>query len=152
MATQPELSAALKETLKRTGTLDSVLGILRADIYHCLTDSLIEKEDVKRPVPPKENVIINELIADYLAFNGYSNTLSVLAAESGSPSLLKVHDNLTSGGELLGPKFIRAELGVSKLKLSSADSAGRRRKPLAILYEVVAMLKARNRSCARTSC
>jgi hypothetical protein len=150
MATQPELSAALKETLKRTGTLDSVLGILRADIYHCLTDSLIEKEDVKRPVPPKENVIINELIADYLAFNGYSNTLSVLVAESGSPSLLKVHDNLTSGGELLGPNFIRAELGVSKI--SSADSAGRRRKPLAILYEVVAMLKARNRSCARTSC
>lgn len=142
MATQRELVDALEESLKRTGTLDIVMGILRADIYHCLTDSLT-KEGTKRPTVPKENVIINELVADYLAFNGYTNTLSVLAAESGSPSLLKVHDNL-------GPQIIRAELGVNTFPFASL-AAGRRRKPLAILYDVVEVLKAKNRSSAKTS-
>ncbi len=33
---------------------------------------------------PDENLLINELIREYLVFNNYSSTLSVLLAESGA--------------------------------------------------------------------
>lgn len=151
MATQDDVIAALKETLKRTGTLDECRAILRADIYHCLQDSLkneLESRiEAKHPKPPQENVLINEVIADYLAFNGYLNTLSVLAAETGTPSLAEVHSN-AKASMMLGPDFIRAELSLSK---SSGISAGRRRKPLAILYDIVESLKSRNISRTKTS-
>ncbi|KAL3790694.1 hypothetical protein HJC23_009794 [Cyclotella cryptica] len=146
MTGQEELTAALKETLTRTGTLDNVRAILRADIYHCLTDCLT-KDNNKTPTPPQENILINEVIADYLAFNGYFNTLSVLATESGTPSLLDVtgrtHYRDSIGTAMrLGSDFIRAELG---LREGSAICPSGRRTPLAMLYEIVQTLKSRNR-------
>lgn len=144
MTGQEEITAALKETLRRTGTLHHVRATLRADIYHCLTDCLT-KENNRTPTPPPENILINEVIADYLAFNGYLNTLSVLATESGTPSLLDVtgttrqRDSIDSSLRL-GSEFIRAELG---LREGSATCTGRRRTPLAMLYEIVQTLKAR---------
>lgn len=41
-----------------------------AAAFHCL------QEDA-RPEPCNENLIINELIREYLIFNGYRDTLSV---------------------------------------------------------------------------
>ena len=38
-----------------------------------------------KPTPPQENVLINELIREYLMYNGYYNTASVLVTESGQP-------------------------------------------------------------------
>lgn len=149
MTAHPEIVAALKETLDRTGTLDTVRSILRTDIHHCLNDSMqnLEKDsNEEAPSPPHENILINELVAEYLAFNGYSNTLSVLAAESRSPSLLEARDS----SKMLGPDFIRAELGLKKA-VGSDISTGRRRAPLAILYEIVETLKVRNRSRVATS-
>lgn len=146
MSAQAELFSALKETLQRTGTLESVTGILRAEIFHCLNDTFPKSEGNKTPAPPKENILINEIIADYLAFNGYFNTLSVLAAESGTPSLAEVHEN-GSDSTMLGSNFIRAELGLSKGNIIS----GRRRTPLALLYEIIETLKTINRSRAKTS-
>ena len=151
---EEDIVTALKETLERTGTLDTVRGILRADIYHCINDSMKEKEEHSSSTepalePPRENVLINELIADYLAFNGYFNTLSVLAAESGNPNLVEVnngggfsHENDTAI-ILLGSDFIRAELGLSKG--STTNLTGRRNNPLAMLYEIVETLKAGTR-------
>lgn len=144
MTGQEEITAALKETLRRTGTLHHVRATLRADIYHCLTDCLT-KENNRTPTPPPENILINEVIADYLAFNGYLNTLSVLATESGTPSLLDVtgtthHRDSIDSSLRLGSEFIRAELG---LREGSATCTGRRRTPLAMLYEIVQTLKAR---------
>jgi lisH domain-containing protein FOPNL len=110
-----------------------------------LNDSF-QSEGNKTPTPPKENILINEIIADYLAFNGYFNTLSVLAAESGTPSLVEVHEN-GSDSTMLGSNFIRAELGLSKGNIIS----GRRRTPLALLYEIIETLKTINRSRAKTS-
>lgn len=151
-----DVVTALKETLERTGTLDTVRGILRADIYRCINDSLKEKEHSSSgpaPQPPKENILINELIAEYLAFNGYLNTLSVLAAESGTSSLSEVNCEFSQGNDasmLLGSDFIRAELGLSKGNTSN-NFTGRHRNRLAMLYEIVETLKARTRFRAKAS-
>jgi hypothetical protein len=109
-----------------------------------LTDCL--KKEEEKLSAPQENILINEIVADYLAFNGYFNTLSVLATETGTPSLLDSSSHVTSStsGSLmkLGPEFIRAELGLSK---GTSISPGRRRSPtLAMMYEIVETLKARN--------
>ena len=144
MAANTDIVAALKETLKRTGTLDNVRSILRTDIYHCLNDSLqnLGTDSNEKPQsPPHQNIVINELIAEYLVFNGYLNTLSVLAAESRSPSLLEARDS----SNIMGPEFIRAELGL-KRPLDGDISTSRRRAPLAILYEIVETLKSRVKS------
>ena len=145
MAANTDIVAALKETLKRTGTLDNVRSILRTDIYHCLNDSLqnLGTDSNEKPQsPPHQNIVINELIAEYLVFNGYLNTLSVLAAESRSPSLLEARDS----SKMLGPEFIRAELGLKRPLDGDNISTSRRRAPLAILYEIVETLKSRVRS------
>ncbi len=38
-----------------------------------------------KPGPPDENVLINELIREYLEYNGYYNSASVFITESGQP-------------------------------------------------------------------
>ena len=52
------------------------------------------------PPLPIENVLISELIVEYLSFNGYDQTLSMFAAES----------QTDQGGFVLGESFIRTEL------------------------------------------
>ena len=42
---------------------------------------------MQRPPVPDENLLINELIREYLAFNKYRNTLSVLITEAGQPAM-----------------------------------------------------------------
>ena len=156
MSPEEDIFMALKETLQRTGTLDNVRGILRADIYHCLNDSMEggESESKLRPAPPQENVLINEIIANYLAFNGYENTLSVLAAECGTPSLMELYKSndcastTTESSIMLGSNFIRVELGLS---IDSTISSERHHPPLAIMYEIVETLKTRARSRSKAA-
>ena len=38
-----------------------------------------------KPAVPQENVLINELIREYLEYNKYYNAASVLVTESGQP-------------------------------------------------------------------
>ncbi|XP_014679083.1 PREDICTED: lisH domain-containing protein FOPNL-like isoform X2 [Priapulus caudatus] len=55
---------------------------MRAEIFRSL-------EDTSRP-PPRltdENLLINELIREYLLFNNYRYTESVLVSESGLPEM-----------------------------------------------------------------
>ena len=42
-------------------------------------------QDEPKPALSHENVLINELIRDYLEFNHYKHTLSVLLPETGQP-------------------------------------------------------------------
>mmetsp|Transcript_617 Transcript_617/g.1266 ORF Transcript_617/g.1266 Transcript_617/m.1266 type:complete len:207 (+) Transcript_617:99-719(+) len=79
-ATLDELKEALIETLHNRGVLGQVKAKVRAEIFAALDD-----EDVARPSLPRENVVINELIREYLEYNGYHHTLSVLMCESGHP-------------------------------------------------------------------
>jgi len=127
--------AALKETLERSGTLDNVRAQLRATILKCMDETLPKSDNSvkglipRKSSPPIENVLINEMIAEYLSFNGYKHTLSVFNLETKSL-------DSDMEGNALGESFIRTELGLHRRSNS---------KPLAMLYEVVFMLKARLR-------
>mmetsp|Transcript_60566 Transcript_60566/g.107898 ORF Transcript_60566/g.107898 Transcript_60566/m.107898 type:complete len:211 (-) Transcript_60566:7-639(-) len=79
-ATLEELKEALVETLENRGVLGQVKAKVRAEIFAALDD-----EQVPRPQLPRENVIINELFREYLEYNGYHHSLSVLLPESGHP-------------------------------------------------------------------
>ncbi|OQR83251.1 hypothetical protein ACHHYP_14922 [Achlya hypogyna] len=74
-----DLKDALKETLEARGTLGPIKARLRAEIFQALD------EGATKPKLSNENLIINELIREYLEYNGYRHTLSVFLPESGQP-------------------------------------------------------------------
>ncbi|XP_035215474.1 centrosomal protein 20-like [Stegodyphus dumicola] len=80
MATARDLKDALKEALSKSGALSEIRARLRAEVFSVL-------QDENEPPPPlsNENLMINELIREYLIYNGYLFTESVLVAESGQP-------------------------------------------------------------------
>lgn len=75
-----DLTVVIKETLENTGVLGDLRGRLRAEVFKALEDRTIE-----RPKLPSENLLINELIREYLLYNNYHNSLSVLMQESKQP-------------------------------------------------------------------
>ena len=77
---------------------------------------------------PEENLIINELIREYLRFNGYTNTLSVFVPESrmGSQPSLE-------------PVFLQSELGLHPTSATSQPRSEGTRLPL--LYSAVSKLR-----------
>lgn len=74
---------------------------VRAEIFHTLEGP---QENVLPPPLSNDNLLINELVRDYLNHNGYSNTLSVFLAESGQPS-----------DRALDRAFIRDEVRIPKI-------------------------------------
>ncbi|XP_055265528.1 centrosomal protein 20 [Moschus berezovskii] len=80
MATVAELKAVLKDTLEKRGVLGHLKARIRAEVFNALDD-----ESEPRPSLSHENFLINELIREYLEFNKYKYTASVLIAESGQP-------------------------------------------------------------------
>eukprot|EP01116_Phalansterium_solitarium_P010592 TRINITY_DN2554_c0_g1_i2.p1 TRINITY_DN2554_c0_g1~~TRINITY_DN2554_c0_g1_i2.p1 ORF type:complete len:225 (-),score=79.62 TRINITY_DN2554_c0_g1_i2:406-1080(-) len=106
MASLEELKSALQETLESRGSLDKLRAQLRAEIFHTLDD-----QTEPRPEISDENLILNELIREYLVHNKLHHTVSVFLAESGQPS------------EPFGRAFLASEIGVS-------DDPNSRGKPL----------------------
>ncbi|XP_061086626.1 lisH domain-containing protein FOPNL [Conger conger] len=82
MATITELKAALKETLEARGVLGQLKARIRAEVFNALDD-----QTETRPALSHENLLINELIREYLEFNKYRYTASVLISESGQPEV-----------------------------------------------------------------
>ncbi|XP_060642740.2 centrosomal protein 20 [Anolis sagrei] len=82
MATITELKAALKDALEKRGALGAVKARLRAEVFSALDDQTLD-----RPTLTRENLLINELIREYLEFNQYRYAASVLIAESGQPEV-----------------------------------------------------------------
>ncbi|MBN3303874.1 FOPNL protein, partial [Amia calva] len=82
MATITELKCALKETLESRGVLGQLKARIRAEVFSALDD-----QSQARPPLSHENLLINELIREYLEFNKYRYTASVLTAESGQPEV-----------------------------------------------------------------
>lgn len=56
---------------------------MRAEIFHTLEGP---QEGVVPPPLSNDNLLINELVRDYLSYNGYVNALGVFMAESGQPN------------------------------------------------------------------
>ena len=166
-----EIINALKETLQRTGTLDTIRAQLRADVFQCITECLPSLSASKSapstqsslPAPPIENILINEIIAEYLAFNGYQHTLSVFASETGNPSLqsnsgygsrscgnkfvnCSINDTDAS---VLGLEFIRADLGLNDKNARDAGGTERCKTTLPMMYEIIETMKRRSRGGER---
>tara|TARA_B110000285_G_C14552710_1_gene349911 strand:- start:172 stop:456 length:285 start_codon:yes stop_codon:yes gene_type:complete len=80
MASLEDLKNVLRETLEQKGVLGKVKSQIRAEIFTAL-----DADNAGKPAIPQENVLINELIREYLEYNKYYNTVSVLVAESGQP-------------------------------------------------------------------
>ncbi|KAL1273251.1 hypothetical protein QQF64_029113 [Cirrhinus molitorella] len=82
MATITELKSALRETLEARGVLGQLKARIRAEVFSALDD-----QSTPRPPLSHENLLINELIREYLEFNKYRYSASVLTAESGQPEV-----------------------------------------------------------------
>ncbi|XP_069761802.1 centrosomal protein 20 isoform X2 [Narcine bancroftii] len=82
MATVSELKAVLKETLEKRGVMGQLKARIRAEVFSALDD-----QSEPRPPLSHENLLINELIREYLDFNKYKYTASVLTAEAGQPEI-----------------------------------------------------------------
>ncbi|XP_034297344.1 centrosomal protein 20 [Pantherophis guttatus] len=82
MATVAELKAALKEALGRSGALGQVRARVRAEVFAALDDP-----GEPRPAAPRETLLLNELIREYLQFQRFHSSASVFLAESGQPEI-----------------------------------------------------------------
>ena len=78
MASLEDLKNVLRETLEQKGVLGKVKSQIRAEIFTAL-----DADNSGKPPIPQENILINELIREYLEYNKYYNTCSVLVSESG---------------------------------------------------------------------
>lgn len=78
------LRDALKDTLERRGVLDALRARVRGELFH-----VIEAAGDAAQAPPaplsSANLLLNELILEYLDYNGYANAASVLSAEASQP-------------------------------------------------------------------
>ena len=81
MANVNELKEALKDTLEEKGVLNEVRAMMRQAIFQA-----IESDDKPKPKLSDENLIMNELIREYMIYNNYLHSNSVFIAESGQPS------------------------------------------------------------------
>lgn len=121
-----ELFEAVEEVLKEKGVLDQLTCQVRAEILQVLKTSFAtqktaskEKKEVSS-VSSSSNFIVNELIKEYLDYNGYQNTADILAIESNLPK----------------KRITRVELETS-LKVHSGPNA----KQVPLLYSIVSDLR-----------
>ena len=110
-----ELKDALKDTLEEKGILNQIRALMRKSIFEA-----IESDQQPTKKLSDENLIINELIREYLTYNNYLHSNSVFLAETGQPK------------EPFDRNFIAKELGIS-------EDASSRKVPL--LYSICFGLK-----------
>ncbi|XP_065846477.1 centrosomal protein 20-like [Oscarella lobularis] len=96
MTTLDDLTTVLKETLESRGVLGQVRARIRAELFKAL-----DEDSAPKPKLSNENLLINELIREYLEFNRYQYTRSVLLSETGQPK------------EPLDRRFLTRELGIA---------------------------------------
>ena len=120
MASLEDLKSVLKETLEQKGVLGDIRARIRAEVFTALDNDVAGK-----PKLSNENMIINEMIREYLEYNRYYNTSSVLIAESGQP---------------VEPPFDKEYLH-KKFSIQGASTGG---KNVPLLYELIFGLRPNN--------
>jgi len=83
MASLDQLKDALYSTLQHKGSLDEIKARIRSEIFTALLQS--SDESLPSPQPNNTNLLINELIRDYLQFNQLNYSNSVFLLESHQP-------------------------------------------------------------------
>ncbi|XP_045765538.1 centrosomal protein 20 [Maniola jurtina] len=90
---EKELLDALKNLLKKTGHLNKFQAEIRAKVTEILQERQVSQNpDFQSPGAPKptnEVLLINELIKEYLEWNGYLYTATVLTSEAAMPAAQK---------------------------------------------------------------
>ncbi|NWY76662.1 FOPNL protein, partial [Erithacus rubecula] len=76
------VATVLKDTLEKRGALGQIRARIRAEVFRAL-----EERGEPRPALSRENLLINELVREYLEYNAYKYSASVLTAESGQPEV-----------------------------------------------------------------
>jgi lisH domain-containing protein FOPNL len=67
MSTFEDLRSTMKQTLENNGSLDRTRAKIRADIF-----AELQNPDQPKPRIPYENLLINELILEYLNYNNHN--------------------------------------------------------------------------------
>lgn len=111
-----DLNDAVVASLRESGKLGQITAQIRAEIYRILSED--QKNHDQIPLC-KENFIINELIREYMQFNGYSNSLSVFLHETGQPKDPMNREFLAHSLEIIPNKSV-------PLLYSLADPNGRK--------------------------
>ena len=111
MASLEDLKNVLRETLEQKGVLNEIKAKIRSEIFTAL-----DSENQGKPKISPENVLINEMIREYLEYNRYYNTLSVMLTETGQPQEAP-----------FDKEFIHKRLNINKSPMSGVP----------VLYEIV---------------
>mmetsp|Transcript_8679 Transcript_8679/g.22453 ORF Transcript_8679/g.22453 Transcript_8679/m.22453 type:complete len:139 (-) Transcript_8679:105-521(-) len=114
MATEQELATALKGSLERSGVLDGLRARLRAEVFGVISQG--------EPAPPRmtrHQLLINELIREYMSFHKLGHSESVFVPETGSDA------------EPLSRQYITEELNLKE----TAHSA-----KVPLLYGIISLL------------
>ena len=111
MTSVEELKNALKETLEQKGVLNQIRAMMRQSIFEA-----IQSDDKPQQQLSNDNLIINELIKEYLIYNNYLHSASVFQAETGQPK------------DKLGRDFIANHLNIIETNSS---------KQIPLLYSII---------------
>lgn len=86
-----ELADAFKDSLDRKGLLGEIRANLRTQVFHCFQSAIASQDELETsrdqleaqaPATPTDNKLIDELIMEYLEYNGHIHTLSTFVAET----------------------------------------------------------------------
>ncbi|XP_019870980.1 centrosomal protein 20-like [Aethina tumida] len=86
------LLKAIKQSLETDGRLGRFKGEIRAAVMSILN----KNSNIALPEVPEETRLINELIREYLVWNGYLYTEQILSAECGQTNERVTRDVLTT--------------------------------------------------------
>ena len=83
---ESEFIDTVEKALKDNGVLEHLACQVRVEILQVLKSSLKVTQEKKVIAETTNNFLINELIKEYLEFNGYKHSADILSVESGQPS------------------------------------------------------------------
>ena len=119
-----EMQRVLRTKLAQRGVLKKLKAQIRAEMFAAMmnTSSSSSKNDDDRR---RENFVVNELVREYLSFNGYQQTLSVFTAEA---SINKTRP--------FDADFVAQEVG-----LGDEDGVDPETRKLPLIYQMIESLK-----------
>jgi len=136
-----DLKSALTESLEQQGVMQRLRANVRAEVFKILQDDHMRggrgndatSSHVGSPPLSNENLLINELIREYLCFNKYDFTHSVLLSEAGQPH------------QALDRQFLTQELNLRETA-SSCVRASDTGQPIPLLYSIIHQCIAKSNS------
>ncbi|XP_011298527.1 lisH domain-containing protein FOPNL [Fopius arisanus] len=124
MATEKDLVNAVRDSLEAGGELGRIKAEMRSEVMKLLDGSSAANR-TKRPESPRDVIILNELIREYLDWIGYKYTLNVFISEC------------EFGKQPLDRTFLAKDLGVQE-----TDSTNK----LPLLFSLVETFRSLNTS------